>query len=162
MGPFLDFYDRWFNMRLDVLIGAFEALPAAKRSPLGPIVIFEAPILPSTRFDPVKKIHVPAPTNIATTRKLQGLAGMTEMICHRRKVEVREEYLQTIKKGLAGNGRADKLDMIRAAKRAGLTDPTADEADAFGVWLIGGVRNYAKPFSRRWDALLYAPAKLQA
>lgn len=148
VGPFLEFYERWLAGKLETLIQAAEA---AKTKPL---VIFEAPMLPKARFDRATGKMIPAPTNITTTRKLQSLSGLTELLCFKRKVPVREEHLQTVKAGLAGNGRADKLDMMRAAKRAGMAPANFDEADAFGVWLVGGVRKYASKHAPRWDRIL--------
>ncbi len=139
VGPFLDFYEKWLNMQL------------AEYEPT--MVLFEAPLLPKAKIDNTGHL-VQAPTTIATTRKLQGLAGITEMVCYRRKIEVREVFLQTVKKALAGDGRADKVDMMSACRRCGLAPKTFDEADAFGVWIVG-VRHYAKPFQQLWDQRLY-------
>lgn len=86
------------------------------------VVAFEAPILR-------------AQTTISTTRRLQGLAAITEMVCHERGVKCVEEHLQTIKKTLTGNGRAKKPEMIRAAKARGMSPRNDNEADAFGLWL---------------------------
>ena len=153
IGPFLDFYMRWLEAKLSLLK---EAAAAEKTAPL---LVFEAPMLPKARWNPQTGRLEQAPTNITTTRKLQSLAGVTELLAFRAGVTVREEYLQTVKKGLTGNGKADKLDMMRGAKRAGLEPKTFDEADAFGVWLVGGVRKYAKKHAARWDRMMIGGAK---
>lgn len=158
VGPFLDFFDRWLHRKItEVLeeagvvtaVGDYGTYPTDAKVYL----IFEAPVLPRARLD--NRGHlVQAPTTIATTRKLQGLAGVTEMVGVRRHLEVREVHLQTVKKELSGSGRGEKPDMIRAAKRCGLNPKNSDEADAFGVWLVG-VRHYAKQFQHTWDQRLW-------
>lgn len=158
IGAFADFYARWLSAKLDQLVSAYEALPAKLRPNMGPMVIFEAPTLPGAKFNRDTQRYEKAPTNIATTRKLQGLAWETEKQCYQRKIECREEFLQSVKKGLAGHGKADKIDMMRAAKRAGLDVTNSDEADAFGVWLVGGIRNYHKRHTQFWDQRIYGPA----
>jgi Holliday junction resolvasome RuvABC endonuclease subunit len=128
VGPFLSFFRKWLEIKLG------EIQPT--------MVIIEAPILAST-------------TNIWTTRKLQGLAGVAEMVCYDLSLEVREVHLQTVKKALGGSGNASKPDMMAAAKRCGLNPKTFDEADAFGVWIVA-LREYAKPFAHIWDQRLYS------
>ncbi len=144
IGPFLDFYDLWLNAKIALLKAAAEGAGTE------PLVVFEAPVLPSARFDREKGKLIKAPTSIVVTRKLQGLAGVTEMVCHRQKVPVREEFQQSVKLGLTGKGNADKLMCMAAAKRFGVAPANFDEADAFGVWLVGGVRKYAKKHAKRW------------
>lgn len=151
VGPFLSFFQRWLQAMI------LEHRPT--------YVVFEAPMLPKARFDRATGKMTQAPTTIATTRKLQGLAGVCEMVVFdlnfegRNKpswtqVEVREVFLQTVKKELAGSGRAEKPDMMRAAKRCGVDVRTYDEADAFGVWLVS-VRHYAKTYQHIWDQKLF-------
>ena len=139
VGPFLDFFMKRFTILLD------EIKPS--------MVIFEAPLLPKATIDAAGYLKQ-APTTIATTRKLQGLAGVTEMVCFQRRLEVREVGGSTVKKELGGTGKAGKPDMMAAAKRCCMAPKTCDEADAFGVWLVG-VRHYAKPFQGIWDQRLY-------
>lgn len=86
------------------------------------LLIFEAPILAGQ-------------TQIATTRKLQGMAGVTEMVAHRHGIEVAELSTSTVKKALTGSGRAEKADMMAAARAYGFDPQVSDEADAFGIWL---------------------------
>lgn len=145
IGPFLEFYERWLVAKVDVLKAAAEG------NKTKPIVIFEAPFLPPPRMDPRTK-KWSQPTSITTTRKLQSLSGLTEMAAYKAKVPIFEEHLQTVKLGLAGHGKADKLAMMAAAKRHGVDPKNFDEADAFGVWLVGGVRHYAKKHAARWVA----------
>ena len=85
-------------------------------------VAFEAPILRGQ-------------TTISTTRKLQGLAAITEMVCTDMAVGCAEEHLQTIKKTLSLNGRAKKPQMIAAAKARGFDVADDNQADAAGLFL---------------------------
>lgn len=116
------------------------------------IVVFEAPVLPAT-------------TTLATTRKLQGLAFMVEVVCADLGVPCQEEFLQTIKKTMTGKGNASKQMMVDAARRMGL-DPKvywgqnrfkereeqSDEADAAGIWLCG-LEHHASRYLHHWQAL---------
>lgn len=112
---------------------------------VGPtLVIFEAPILP-------------AQTQMATTRKLQGMAGVTEMVCHRAGIEVAEVATSQVKKSLTGSGRADKADMIAAARHYGFDPQTSDEADAFGIWLCA-LRLRHPTHAGRWDPMNFRSA----
>ena len=86
------------------------------------LIVFEAPILAGQ-------------TQIATTRKLQGMAGVTEMVGHRLGIEVAEVATSQVKKALTGHGRAEKADMMAACRAYGFAPQTSDEADAFGIWL---------------------------
>lgn len=108
VGKFLSEFRKWFVARLDVVCPD--------------LVSFEAPILHKV-------------TQIATTRKLQGLAGVTEMICHEEGIACFEATTSEVKKQLAGHGRAEKEEMIAAARRYGLSPSDDNEADAFGIWL---------------------------
>ena len=110
-------------------------------------VVFEAPLLLNQ-----------GETNIATTRKLQGLAGVVEMVVVDLKgiglpIICREVTLSTVKRELTGNGRAEKGDMMVAARAAGITlspgKEGEDEADAFGVWIVG-IRNFSPEAAARW------------
>jgi crossover junction endodeoxyribonuclease RuvC len=86
------------------------------------LVVFEAPILPRE-------------TSLSTARKLYGLAWHTEYVCWMRKIECFEVHLQSVKKYITGNGRADKRQMMDSVKRLGFDAATYDEADAIGVRL---------------------------
>lgn len=127
-GPFLDFWDRWLQRHLD------EIKPT--------VVVFEAPILPRE-------------TTVATVRKLVGLADFLEVACFRRKIDCQETTTSHVKKVLTGNGKAEKPDMLRVARKCGVEAKTYDEADAFGVW-IAAVHHHARQYQPSWDAKLYA------
>jgi len=97
----------------------------------------------------------PAPSSfnsIASTRKTQGLAGVLEMVCYRRNIEVREAAPATLKKALAGHGRAKKPAMVAAARAYGLPINFHDEADAFAAWLCA-VRKRRPDVAARWDPI---------
>ncbi len=107
---------------------------------VGPsLIVFEAPILAGQ-------------TQIATTRKLQGMAGVTEMVAHRAGIECAEVATSQVKKALTGNGRAEKPAMMAACRAYGFDPKTSDEADAFGIWLCA-VRLRHPPHAWRWEPL---------
>jgi hypothetical protein len=162
-GVFGDFYLAFFELMLS------RAVSDAK---LGePIrLVYEAPILPRPKLEtdargrPALKIM----TTIQTTRRLGALGVLLETACTRLQrrsreqldVEVRECQIQAIKNELAGHTRADKGEMVYAARRAGIALPAGaeamDAADAFGAWLIG-VRKWAPEHRAFWDRKLLAP-----
>ncbi|KQW79737.1 crossover junction endodeoxyribonuclease RuvC [Brevundimonas sp. Root1279] len=112
---------------------------------VGPtLIVIEAPILAGQ-------------TQIATTRKLQGMAGVTEMIGHRLGIEVAEVATSQVKKALTGDGRADKQLMMAAARHYSLTPIVSDEADAFGVWLCALRLRFPKE-AGRWDPMNFRSA----
>lgn len=131
-GEFLDFWARWLERQLD------EVKPR--------VVVFEAPILPRE-------------TSITTVRKLVGMAGVLEMLLTRRKIEHSECTTSQVKKYLTGDGKAEKPDMMRAAKKCGVMPKNYDEADAFGVWLLG-VHYYARQHQPRWDKAMFSGSGL--
>lgn len=108
------------------------------------LVVFEAPILASV-------------TNIATTRKLQGQAGVTEMVAVRAGIECAEVSTSQVKKALTGSGKADKNQMVEAARHYGFTPAVPDEADAFGVWLCA-VRLRFPALAGHWDPMNFRRA----
>lgn len=159
LGDFGDFYFRWLHGKISELqqeTGA-EVTPGTYGdrlvSPRALIIVFEAPILPGARYDPVKNRMVQQ-TNIATTRKLQGLAFVTEIVGRQRNCLTEECSLSTVKKEVGGAGKADKADMMAVAKKCGLNPPTHDAADAFGVWILA-MRAYARQYQHVWDKKLY-------
>lgn len=85
------------------------------------LVVFEAPILAGK-------------TNLTTARKLTGLAWHTEFVCNLRQIRCAEHHLQQVKKFFTGNGRADKDDMVAAARRLGFDPKDDNAADAIGLW----------------------------
>jgi crossover junction endodeoxyribonuclease RuvC len=102
------------------------------------IVVFEAPILTRGNTSPI------------VARKLMGLANATETICYRRETMCRQANLSTIKKGFAGHGRAEKADMIAAARRWGWDVKNDNEADALGVWFETVKHHAPDVFKRRF------------
>ena len=170
VGPFLDFFYRWLHLKVTDLqseLGpAVEMDPtpygAKLRNPKDLIMVFEAPVLPRAKIDPDPTKHgrlIQAPVSVATTRKLQGLAGVAEMVAFQRGLLCEEVYAATVKKHLGGSGRADKPDMMAAAERCGLKPKRHDEADAFGVWICA-VRAYAREHQQFWDQRLYGPRSM--
>lgn len=122
-------------------------------------IVFEAPVLPRSKFNPISK-KVEGGVSILTTRKLQGLAGVTEMVAHREGLDCREVQPSEVKQALTGKGNAKKPEMVRAARGYGLDPKTytvdgqdaSDEADAFGVWLVA-VRARRPDLAARWTPL---------
>jgi len=104
------------------------------------LVLFEMPVLGTV-------------VTVAVTRKLHGMAGQLEVVCHDRGVPCREVAPATAKKQLTGSGRAKKPQMIIAARSLGLKIETEDEADAVAVWLCG-VRHYSPDLWAEWDQKL--------
>lgn len=115
------------------------------------MVMFEQPIMPKPF---IKDGRVMFPSKIDTTLILQGLVAILEVECYDRGIPCKYTTVGEVKKQLTGKGKAEKADMVRAAKRAGLRITVDDEADAFGVWLVG-VRYYAKQHLHRFDQLLW-------
>ena len=140
LGPVFDFWDRWLGKHLD------EWEPTR--------VLYEAPTLPRPTIDPRTGKAVQR-TTTATTRRLYSMQSFLEVQCLRRRIPCFECPIQSIKKELTGNGRAQKDDMVLMAKRCGLNPKTHDEADAFAVWLMG-VRYYAKEHQQMWDKRIYS------
>lgn len=112
------------------------------------LIVFEAPILAGQ-------------TQIATTRKLQGMAGVTEMVAHRAGIEVAEVATSQVKKALTGSGRAEKADMISAARAYGFNPQTSDEADAFGIWLCA-LRLRHPSLAGLWDPINFQQRRAAA
>lgn len=170
VGRFLDFFYRWMHLKVTDIMA--EMGPELETTP-GPygaqlvnrkelIIVFEAPVLPRAKLDtrPGRVgALIQAPVTIQTTRKLQGLAGVAEMVAVQRNCVIEEVYNATIKKGLGGFGGADKDDMVTAAKRAGMNPKVHDEADAFGIWIVV-MRTYAKQYQHLWDQRLYGNRRL--
>jgi hypothetical protein len=178
VGGFLAFFVKWYAAKLDRLLAEVIAENNARADrnkaatdSLGPsapqedevslLVIFEAPVLPPAQVEQVRgKWKAKQQTTIHTTRKLQGLAALAELLPYQLKeqgfpIYCREVPLQTVKKRLGGHGRAEKADMVFAARRAGIEvsagDEGEDEADAFGVWLVG-LESHAPQHFPRWLA----------
>lgn len=169
VGSFLDFFYRWLNLKVTDAMAEIgpdlqtdpSPYGARLRNPKDLIIVFEAPLLPRAQLvlDPIKgKQLKQAPVTIATTRKLQGLAGVTEMVAIQRGCLCEEVNLQSVKKALGASG-GGKDDMMSAAQRCGLKPKVHDEADAFGIWIMA-IRAYRRQFQRLWDQKLYGPRSL--
>lgn len=130
VGSFLVAFEEWLTAKIR------EVEPA--------LLLFEAPILASSATP-----HV--------TRKLHALAGITEMVAIRDSVECCEVYPVTVKKALTGSGKADKDQMVQAARAYSLNPANADEADAFGLWLHA-VRMRFPRDAGRWDPINFRRA----
>lgn len=86
------------------------------------ILVFEAPIMHAGH------------TSIDTARRLMGMACVTELIAYRRQIAtVRECNVATVKKHWTGSGRAEKADMIRAARERGFEPKDDNAADALAL-----------------------------
>lgn len=128
VGAFLCAYEDWLREKIDEV----QAVT----------IIFEAPVLPRAKWNAETK-KVEGGVALITTRKLQGLAGVTEMVANREGMPCREAQPAEVKKALTGKGNAKKPEMVRAARRLGFDphtyrqdgDDASDEADALGVWL---------------------------
>jgi hypothetical protein len=96
------------------------------------VLVFESPILPRPF---IKDGRIISPTNIVTTRRLQGLAAITEEVAHGARIDCREVSVPEVKRALTGMGHATKADMLLVAQQYGLEPAVHDEADAFAVWL---------------------------
>lgn len=107
VGKFLSNYADWLELMIE------------EHKPQG--LIFEAPILP-------------AHGNMVSTRKLVGLAGVTEMVAHDMGIRwVREGYPSQIKLHICGFGGPGK-DGVKAAIRArGWSFADDNEADALAL-----------------------------
>lgn len=158
-GPYFDFFFRWMHAKISELQAEFEV--ETEPGDFGPrsvdrkalICAIEAPMLPAARYNSEKNKWEKT-TNLATTRKLQGLAGFAETICYQRNVLCEEVYASQVKSAIGGSGKAAKPDMMAAAKKCGLNPPTHDAADAFGVWVLM-MRAYARQYQHQWDQRLY-------
>jgi Holliday junction resolvasome RuvABC endonuclease subunit len=89
------------------------------------IVIFEAPVLPPR-------------TQITTLRKLYGLAAVTEMYCHRDKIQCREAHNGTVRKHFIGKSTRAGRDQLKAmvmvaCKARGWSPADDNEADALAI-----------------------------
>ena len=120
IGRFADAYDEWL---LDMITLESPAL-----------VVFEAPFVGGTG-------------NANTARKLMGLCWQTEIACYRRQIRCMEHGNTSVKKMFAGNGRAEKGEMIAAAERMGWNPKNDHEADALGLWACA-VHEKAPKYSR--------------
>lgn len=123
VGRFIAVYDEWLRAML-----AVEAPD---------VVVFEAPLLTRGK------------TTLATARKLIGLATHTEFVCWQLRTRCSESNISSIKLFFAGNGRADKDDMMAVARRYGWIARNDNEADSLGLW-ASAVHHYAPAHAARF------------
>ncbi|UYW25709.1 hypothetical protein OKC48_20915 [Methylorubrum extorquens] len=123
LGRFGDAYDQWLLDRLTFFQPG--------------LVIFEAPFVSGTG-------------NANTARKLMGLCWQTEIACYRRETRCLEHNNSSVKAAFAGNGRADKAEMIAAAQRRGWNPKDDNAADALGLWCCA-VRTVAPQHAERFN-----------
>lgn len=76
-----------------------------------------------------------------------GLAFLVELVSAHRDCAVIEVAPATVKKHFAGNGRADKTQMIERCRQRGWSPADADAADALAVadWAVHAVRSGRRP-----------------
>lgn len=109
-------------------------------------VVFEAPYVAQHRDH---RGHVAYSPN--QLRRAFGAAAVCEEVCFARGVRVVEAVTVTLKKEFAGHGRADKADMVPAARRRGFDIANHHEADAVACWLHAVLHLYPQ------HAALYDP-----
>lgn len=124
IGRFLVAFEDWLNDMITVEDPA--------------LVVFEAPILRRGGGNPI------------VARKLMGLANCVETICYRRDVSCRQAHLATVKKSFTGSGRAEKAEMIAAARRWGWDVRNDNEADALGLWTLAVRFRDPETYKRRF------------
>jgi hypothetical protein len=150
VGPFLCAFQDWLAMLLD------GVCPSR--------IVFEAPVLPRPKINKFSK-KLEGGVSLITTRKLQGLAGVLEMVAHREGLACHEVQPAEAKQALTGKGNAKKHEMVAACRGYGLEPktyivdglPASDEADAFGVWLHA-IRILRPELAARWTPLFGAAA----
>ncbi len=114
VGPFIACF-------MDLLEGALEGVD---------LCIFERP------FIAIRQHHSSPPfVQRDQVARAYGMAGVVEGFCARRSIACYDVVTVTLKKFFAGSGRANKADMLRAAKRRGFKPANDHEADAAACWL---------------------------
>jgi len=150
VGRFLCAYEDWLRRLID------RVEPS--------LIVFEAPVLPRAKFNKITK-KVDGGVSLMTARKLNGLAGVTEMVAHREGLPSAEVQPAQVKQALTGRGNAKKHEMVAACRAFGLSPQTytfegrlaSDEADAFGVFLCA-VRERRPDLAARWTPLFQGAA----
>lgn len=143
-GPMFHTFRRWIEHRIE------RARPRGRV-----LVIHEQPILPKAFIKWIGgKPQIIYPTKLETTLTLQGLVGVLEELCYGMGVELAHVDVPSVKKEVTGRGDADKTDMTHIARKVGLNVTVDDEADAFGVWLLG-LRSEQPRLSEKFDALIW-------
>lgn len=153
----------WLNYFTSLLNGLCDRLQPGEDV----IIAYEAPTLPRERWDP-EKMKMVGMTQLATTRRLHSMGVLLETVCRivaeARDVIIRvyECFISSIKKELAGSGKADKSMMVLAARRFGVTLPDGDEAfdgaDALGCWVLA-IRHQLPEFQSIIDRRLYGSSR---
>ena len=100
------------------------------------IVIFEAPIMHmgSGGIDPATGKSKRRGFQPDVVRRFYGMAFAIEGVCAIKGIECYEATISSLKKEFAGNGRAEKEDMIISARRRGFPVKNEHEADAVACW----------------------------
>lgn len=86
-------------------------------------------------------------SNIKTLTKLYGLSGVTQMLAREYRLPVQGYQSTTIKKVMTGSGRADKDQMVAAARARGFNPQDDNAADALGLFLTAVKEHAAEKLS---------------
>ena len=73
-------------------------------------------------------------TTYVTMRLLYGLPAVTECVCTRWGIPIREIRVQAVKRHMTGNGRCDKQAVIKMCRLFGWDPEDDNAADALAVW----------------------------
>lgn len=90
---------------------------------------FEAPLVMASSRDG-RKVQ----TNVATVRKLMGLAAVAELVGARAGLQVFEANVQSARRHFAGSGHAKKPEVYQRCRLLGWDVKSHDAADAAAVW----------------------------
>lgn len=130
VGPYISMFERTLNAAIGAL------------SP--DIIVFEAPLIRIIRGPGGQAF-----ADMFSARKLIGLAVSAERIAWEKEIRCMEAQPATLKKVMAGHGRADKAQMQAAATRRGFLSKNEHEADACAAWLHV-VREHFADHAQRW------------
>lgn len=114
LGPYFAAFEAWLITMLDT------HAPKA--------VVFEGPLVNRAGGKGARSAN-----GILQVRRAVGCCSTVDKECSRRGIETREVNLMTIKKVFAGNGRAEKFEMMAAARARGWNHPDDNAADACGI-----------------------------
>lgn len=136
-GEVLANFHGWLNGKIDA-VGAT-------------MVVFESPYMPSGQ-NPWA-----APANALTIRRLFAFAGITEAVCHTRRLRCLEARPSEITRGILGGPaprrRAEKkAATIKMIRLLGFPVENDDEADALALWLYAEANFAPHQVSRRRSA----------
>jgi Holliday junction resolvasome RuvABC endonuclease subunit len=96
------------------------------------LIVYEAPILTGARTTP------------QTALRLMGLVSHTVEIAYAREVRIEPANNLTVKKFMTGSGRAEKPDMVAAARDRGFNPNDHNCADAIAIFLWSEARHAPK------------------